>query len=116
MEPPILFETLVTTVTPLIGFLLGETFSDWDETVQGLDWFKGSSPFRKYLTRKLMDLFHHWQSGALLMILSYPQMGLFASFNWVLWVLGFGLFISDIRDFENLKRRYATQAETKVIP
>lgn len=111
MEPPIPLETLVTTVMPLVGFLLGETFSDWDKTVQEPDSFKGLSPFSKYVVRKLMDLFHHWQTGALIMIFSYPQAGLFSVFNWVSWLLGFGLLVSDIRDFENLKRRYTKQQE-----
>ena len=91
-----------------VGFLYGEAFSRFDKTVRyQTAWFKGLSGFGQWLVSSLFDANHHFQVG-LVVVLATLKLPFFAdhpTLNLVFFWLGWGLVVSDLRDFRNVLKR-----------
>lgn len=90
-----------------LGYLWGEAFSRMDQAVKyESEWFKRLSRFRQWLVSSLLDAMHHFQYG-LALILAVQVFGeaLPAVFQLLLAYTGWGLVVSDWRDFRNVLRR-----------
>lgn len=90
-----------------IGYLWGEAFSKADQAVKYKSkWFKRLSRFKQRLVSSFMDALHHFQYG-LALILAVQVFGeaLPIVFQLLLAYAGWGLVVSDWRDFRNVLRR-----------
>ena len=91
-------ELLIPTPTTFLGvvwFLLGIQFGrsfgkKLDRDIQDGDWFEGLKPFEQWVTRRILDFFHHWWIGAL-MVLYIPGS------QEAIW-FGWGLIVDDLPD------------------
>ena len=103
MDVPVFsLETLMTVLCVATGFLVGENFARFDYEIQRTRWFKSLSPFKKWFVKSVLDACHHFQYGLLLMVLSYYV----APYpNMMLYCLGLGIVLSDLRDLEQVIRR-----------
>jgi len=92
-----------------VGFLWGEAFSSFDQQIKyNSEWFRRLTPFQQWFVSSLLDAFHHFQYGLALMLLALTvpcPSWLPAWFNTlVLWV-GWGLVVSDWKDYRNVFKR-----------
>ncbi|MEM3162575.1 MAG: hypothetical protein QW056_06285 [Candidatus Bathyarchaeia archaeon] len=90
-----------------LGYLWGEAFSRTDQAIKyESEWFKRLSRFKQRLVSSFMDALHHFQYG-LALILAVQVFGeaLPVVFQLLLAYAGWGLVVSDWRDFRNVLRR-----------
>jgi hypothetical protein len=76
--------------------------------MQQTDWFKSLDPWSQGFLKRIMDFFHHWWMGAFLWLYAEPisiRLGLM-NYSTEILFFGYGILIDDIRDIDNLKRRY----------
>jgi hypothetical protein len=85
------------------GFLFGEAGSKLDFLVLSTGGFQKLGVLDRFAVKFMLDLLHHFQYGLGLMWLSYQVPEPFSTF---LFNFGFGMFASDLRDFQNLRRRF----------
>jgi len=111
-------ETLARILGFSIGFLYGESFSELDFKVKYLSqWYKNRSILTQWFIASLLDSQHHFQWGLLLMLLA-QTLGLSPPMLVLIYFIGLGLVISDLKDYEyvvarlGLSRRLFT-GETK---
>jgi len=89
------------------GVALGNGGKDFDRMVQETEWFKKLSKFKKWLVKMLLDLTHHFQYGLILML--YARIYLESTHPtlfWIVYSLGFGLVVTDIKDVPRRFRRF----------
>ena len=96
----------------LLGMQFGRSFGKkLDQGIQAGTTFKNLPEWVRGVVKRLLDFTHHWWIGGFLWI--YPT--LFASLilfpNSVVEVtfFGLGLMADDLRDVDNLKRRYGLE-------
>jgi len=90
-----------------IGYLWGEAFSRTDQAIKyKSEWFRRQSAIIRWLVSSLLDAMHHFQYG-LALILAVLVLGdtLPIVAQLLLAYAGWGLVVSDWRDFENVFRR-----------
>ena len=103
----------------LLGVQFGRSFGKrLDQNIQGSKWFKDIGKKNYYgipgytvqwFIRTILDVTHHWWFGGILWL--YPTqildfLGWPASWAVAVSFFGIGLMFDDLRDIENLKRRY----------
>ncbi len=118
-------EILITATEALvdlafsIGLLWGEAFSAFDGAIKyESDWYKQFDSVGQVVINGILDATHHFQYGLALIavadlyFMSRPLWALFM--KWVGW----GLIISDWKDYENVLKRFGVGAgeETEIIP
>jgi len=73
----------------LIGFTFARAFKRFDYDLQESTWFKTRGGLTRWILRRLMDFFHHFWVGLLLMCYAWrPE---------VYW-FGAGIFVDDLPD------------------
>lgn len=83
-------ETLFGMTWTIIGFMFGRSFGkQLDHTLMEDPFIKNLRPVWQWLMGAILNFFHHFWIGLLLMVY-FPD-------TWLYWV-GFGLFIDDIPD------------------
>lgn len=94
-----------------LGFLLGESFSDFDKQIkhggqkgEPSDWYKKLTPFQQWLVSSLLDLLHHYQYGLAIILISETWMTP-GTWQLIIKYIGIGLVISDGKDFKNILKR-----------
>ena len=101
----------------LLGMSFGRSFGKkLDYTIQETDWFKTRGKEAQWLIKSILDFFHHWWIGALIWM--YAPLIV----KWLFWPtllvevqwFGIGLFFDDIRDFENILKRYQDEVREEV--
>jgi len=112
-----------------IGLLWGEAFSGFDGQVKyGNDGYESWPRWAKFLVGAFLDANHHFQHGLAIMLIAMrqPRIELFGrvlDFTWLgshptialmlLW-LGWGLVVSDWKDYQNvLKRMRGSQGDNE---
>jgi hypothetical protein len=93
----------------LAGIQFAYSFgSQLDQDITAGDWFKGLKGWRQGLVKRVLDVTHHWIYGGILWLYADKIAVLIKHPSWNIPILffGFGILIDDIRDVENLKRRY----------
>lgn len=90
-----------------MGYLWGEAFSIADQAIKYEGWwFKLSSSLKQWLVSVLLDAMHHFQYGlALILLVQVFGEALPVVLQLLLAYAGWGLLISDWRDFRNVLRR-----------
>jgi hypothetical protein len=94
----------VKLLAALTAFSWGESFYNFDGDIQESDWFKSLNPLSKIVVRKFMDINHHWQYGLILNIIGllyFDGLKLVA-----LQYAAVGFIIADLKDFENVLKRF----------
>jgi len=99
-----------------IGFLWGEAFSGFDgEVTHGDNGFDTWPRWKKFIVGALLDANHHFQYGLVIMLIAMlrPDIWIF-KFSWLnvhptinlilLW-LGWGMVVSDWKDYKNVLKR-----------
>ena len=99
-----------------VGFLWGEAFSGFDAQVKyGDNGYEEWPSWKRFLVGALLDANHHFQYGLAIMLIAMrrPVIWVF-DFSWLnahptitlilLW-LGWGLVVSDWKDYQNVLRR-----------
>lgn len=99
-----------------VGFLWGEAFSGFDsEVTHGDNGFDEWPRWKRFLVGALLDANHHFQYGLAVMLIAMlrPVIWVF-DFSWLnahptmalmlLW-LGWGLVVSDWKDYQNVLKR-----------
>lgn len=99
-----------------IGFCWGEAFSSIDQQIKyKTEWFKKLSPLRQWFVASVLDAFHHFQYGLALMLLAMlsPCPSWFPAWfgTVVLWT-GWGLVVSDWKDYRNVLKRLGLSLES----
>ncbi len=96
-----------------IGFLWGEAFSNVDGKIKHeSDWFKSLSPVWQWFVESLLDATHHFQYGLgviLYTMLMFPEGSVWYM---VLYTLGWGLVVSDWKDYKNVLKRLTDSVNT----
>lgn len=97
-----------------IGFLWGEAFSSFDQKIKySSGWFRRLSPFIQWLVASLLDATHHFQYGLALILfaMEFSTLPLMVQ-QLLLWV-GWGLVVSDWKDYRNVLKRLGLSPEGK---
>lgn len=93
----------------LLGIQFAYAFgSKLDYEMQQTEWFKSLDPIIRGTLKRLMDFLHHWWIGAFLWLYAEQiaiRLGLM-NYSTEILFFGFGILVDDIRDIDNLKRRY----------
>ena len=102
-----------------IGFLWGEAFSGFDgEVTHGENGFDAWPRWQKFLVGGFLDANHHFQLG--LAAIVYAKIYLVPRPLWALFLswIGWGLIVSDWKDYKNVLNRFGLGAdeETEIIP
>lgn len=102
-----------TNNVEIFWFLLGIQFayafgSKLDYEMQQSDWFKKLEPAIQAALKRLMDFTHHWWIGGFLWLYASQIAGWLDLSSYVTEIMffGYGILVDDIRDIDNLKRRY----------
>jgi hypothetical protein len=101
-------EQLVMYLGLSIGYLWGEAFSKFDYNITyESEWYKKLGKFQQWIIKSLLDTTHHFQMGLILILLItkgwfglHPALG--SILNWVGW----GLVVSDWKEYKNVLRRF----------
>jgi len=90
-----------------IGYLWGEAFSRTDQAIKyKSEWFRRQSALKQWLVSSLLDAMHHFQYGlALILVVLILDNTLPVVAQLLLAYAGWGLIISDWRDYENVFKR-----------
>lgn len=94
----------------LLGMQFGRSFGKkLDQEMQAAGWFTGLPPAVQGFLKRVLDFTHHWWVGGFLWL--YPMavinyLGLPVSWEIPVIFFGVGLLIDDLRDVQNLRRRY----------
>lgn len=102
-----------TSNLEIFWFLLGIQFafafgSKLDYEMQQAEWFKKLDPMVQGILKRCMDFLHHWWMGAFLWLYS-DQIAIWlglSNYSTEIMFFGLGILFDDIRDIDNLKRRY----------
>ena len=89
-----------------VGYLWGESFSGFDGQIKHeSEWFKKLDPFSQWIVESVLDAAHHFQYGLALILwvmINLPP----DSIKYILLLyLGWGLVVSDWKDYQNVLRR-----------
>ena len=99
----------------LLGAQFGRSFGKkLDQGIQAGDWFKSLSPTWRGIIKRILDFTHHWQYGGILWLYSTEislRLGN-PAYSIPILFFGFGLMLDDIRDIDNLKRRFNNTPQT----
>ena len=93
----------------LMGAQFGGSFgSELDYGIQESEWFKKQNPWVQGFIKRALDFLHHWWMGAFLWLYAVNVASFIGSQTLKIPIMffGFGLMVDDLRDIENLKRRY----------
>lgn len=93
----------------LLGAQFGRSFGKkLDQGIQKGEWFLSLSPPWKGIIKRVLDVTHHWWIGGGLWLYADLIAGKLGLMNYSTEILffGFGLMLDDLRDIENLKRRF----------
>jgi len=90
------------------GIAMGNAGKNFDYEFQQSEWFQGKSKFHQYIVKIILNSTHHFQYGLILMLyaLKYLEQG--TIIFWVLYSLGFGLVVTDIKDIPQRFRKFFT--------
>ena len=92
-------ETLLQITWTIMGFMFARAFGkQFDQTIQGTDWWATASEIEQFIMGGILNFFHHFWIGLLLMVYCSASQ----EFYW----FGYGLFIDDLPDIPNRFRRY----------
>lgn len=115
-------ETTAQIILVLIGFIIGEWFSQLDWNYQQTDGFKNlKSDVDKMIVKTLLDIPHHWPLGALLFFFpsfTFVVPGLNFLFSTapyaptLMWI-GVGLWTQDWRNWQHVLDRYKHEDDKK---
>jgi len=85
------------------GYWISRSFKHFDRELQKTRWFKRRSDFAKWFLKQLLNCFHHFQIGILLIILSFYLPDL-----WKLFFFNFGLalILDDLKDIPPRFRKH----------
>jgi hypothetical protein len=98
-------QTIVAILGFSFGFLYGEAFSKFDETMKyGSTWYETLNPILKWFLASLLDANHHFQYGLVLMLVTYLY-SLPLLWPIILWWAGAGLVVSDLKDYQYVLER-----------
>ncbi len=88
-----------------IGLLWGEAFSRFDQNIKYVSsWYKKLAPFTQWFVSSVFDATHHFQYG--LAIILFTQVVVLPELaNVILSWLGWGLVVSDWKDYKNVLKR-----------
>lgn len=92
----------------LLGANFGRSFGKkLDQGIQASEWFKSLDPLSKNFVKRVLDFTHHWWIGGLLWLYADAiAVGRLSGYVTEIMFFGYGLLIDDLRDIDNLKRRY----------
>jgi len=95
----------------LLGAQFGRSFGkQLDQGIQAGDTFQGLTDWQKDIVKRILDFTHHWWVGGFLWLYATEINNLMidggTGFIIPLTFFGFGLMVDDMRDIENLKRRF----------
>lgn len=103
---------LIVWLARSLGFLLGESFSELDHKVKHLSpRYQAMSEFSKYIISCLLDFTHHFQYGLALMIIGHYLQGDVQTF---VYNFGWGLVISDWKDYKNVLKRFGVKVDEEI--
>jgi hypothetical protein len=91
-----------------VGFLWGEAFSKFDNAVKYKSkFYPALSPLCQWLLGSLMDATHHFQYGLalVLLVMKVPWFLSHPTISLVLTWVGWGLIVSDWKDYKNILKR-----------
>jgi len=110
------FTFTATEVATILGFsvglLWGESFSGFDGQIKyETQWFQNLDPFTQWLVASILDATHHFQYGlaVILWVITRLTPGS-TPYTLLLW-LGWGLVVSDWKDYRNVLRRLGINGE-----
>lgn len=96
----------------LLGIQFAYAFgSKLDYEMQQTEWFKKLDPVLQGTLKRIMDFLHHWWMGAFLWLYAEQiaiRIGV-SNYSTEILFFGLGILFDDIRDIENLKRRYGIE-------
>ena len=116
---------LAVTLGFSVGFLWGVAFKDFDGQVKhGGGDYEAWSSWKKFLVGAVLDANHHFQYGLVIMLIAMQRPRVwFINFAWLnnhptltlilLW-LGWGLVVSDWKDYQNVLKRLGVSGEAVV--
>jgi len=94
-----------------IGLLAGESFARFDYMIKHKsEWYKKLAPFWKWFVAGLLDILHHWQYGAVLILFVQLYPNTPDAWGILLTWLGIGLIVSDWKDWEYIIKRMPRSA------
>ncbi len=100
----------------LLGMQFGRSFGKkLDQGIQSGTWFNKLKDWEKGIVKRILDFFHHWWVGGLLWLYATDialRLGL-SHHVIAITFFGVGLLLDDIRDIDNLKRRYGVSDEVE---
>lgn len=111
-------ETTVQLVLAIIGFTIGDFFSNLDWIYQQGEGFKNlKSEIDKKIMKAFFDAFHHWQIGALMFFfhsvaIPIPGTGIvihLAPYSELIKWIGVGIWVHDWKDWQHVIERYKKQ-------
>jgi len=106
-------ETLAQILGFSIGVLYGESFSELDFKVKYVSqWFKNRSLFWQWIIASILDTQHHFQYGLALM-LTVQLVTLHPILALMLYYMGLGLVVSDLKDYEYVIARLGLRETPK---
>ena len=95
----------------IVALAMGITFGrnigkKLDQGIKTSNWYTTQHPIIQWIAEKTLDCTHHWWIGSLIWLYA-PQLSQITTLNpqFILF-FGVGLFIDDIRDFEQVTQRY----------
>jgi len=86
-----------------IGYFMSRGFKEIDHKVMETPWYSRRSPFTRWFVKQLLNVFHHFQIGILLIILSYHTQGFARS---LLWRFGAAMVLDDAKDIPPRFRKH----------
>jgi len=78
-----------------IGYWLSRSFKEIDNKIMKTHWFKRKRGFTAWIIKQLLNVFHHFQIGIIIIILSYKVGEPLRTF---LWSFGAAMILDDIKD------------------
>ena len=97
----------------LLGMQFGRSFGKkLDQGIQAGTTFNNLPEWVRGVVKRLLDFMHHWQYGGVIWLYATEIALALGLPNRVPEILffGLGLMVDDIRDVENLKRRYGLES------
>lgn len=93
----------------MFGFGFGEAFSKLDGEIKHgayKAWYTALGVGSKRFVAQILDAFHHFQYGILLMIAAHRLRALYPELAVALYAFGAGLVVSDAKDYQNVLKRF----------
>ena len=82
-----------------MGFMFARAFGKkFDQVIQNTEWWATASEIEKFVVGGVLNFFHHFWIGMLLMVYSFGSQEVY-------W-FGYGLFVDDLPDMPTRFRKY----------